>query len=242
MPWDKERSPFRYVDASRFNEHLVLPYGLHEGDFHMASAAVYRLMTSVNDEMQRLGLARLEQVFGRSGFNGLLARVFATGLARPSSAPVRNELVTNELIRNGFYNGRPILVRQGQYRNNAVTDGRHGVEIQVTRELESVSLAHPRDTWLCVVRWDIPRDGYFPYLRIVEMFLTCVTKHDLRRPVVAIAALEGGALAHQGSRSCVRIGSIAIRSVLPGRGITHGLLPLGVQSMRWVPATFRAAQ
>lgn len=163
------------TERAGFNPSAVLPYELRLADFELAMQDVYDLLFDINSALVSRGLRRLEETVRAAIFSGVLSDAISQSLARHSRA----------LTVNRFHNGHPDLIPQGQYPNDAVAAGEHGVEIKATKGQGAVDTHGAREAWLCVFRYRVdastePAATRGP-TRILEILLARLTRDDFRR-------------------------------------------------------------
>ena len=112
-------------DPLKFNGTAQLPFQLRIEDFRLAMQDVYGdFFFDVNSGLVGKGLDRLDEVLRPAIMSGVLSDMLTASLAKHSRS----------LAVNAYFNGHPDLVVRGQYPNNAVPAGEHGVEIKTTRK------------------------------------------------------------------------------------------------------------
>lgn len=171
MPVTKNR-----VDDSAFNESLQLPYSLRLDDFRLAMQDVYDFFFDVNTNLVAKGLERLDDMLRPAILSGVLSDMLTASMAKHSRA----------LVENRYFNGHPDLIVKGQYPNNSVKSGEHGIEIKTTRKRGGAVDTHgARKQWMCVFVHEVdntaePAIERRP-LTFTEVYLSEVTLDDFRR-------------------------------------------------------------
>lgn len=164
------------VDASKFNQSVVLPYQLRLQDFQMAMQDVYDFFYDVNSHMAGKGLERLDDMLRPAIMSGLLSDMLTASLATHSRS----------LTENRYHNGHPDLLVKGVYANNSVKSGTDGVEIKTTRKTGGAVDTHgAREQWMCVFVYAVdnttePAVNRIP-MEFREAYLAHVTTDDFRR-------------------------------------------------------------
>lgn len=164
------------VDDAKFNEKLQLPFELRLRDFSLAVQDIYDFFHDVNSHLVSKGLDRLDDMLRPAIMSGVLSDMLTASLARHSRALVENE----------YFNGHPDLVVRGQYANNSVKAGEHGVEIKTTRKIGGAVDTHgAREQWMCVFVYMVdgetePSVDRRP-LTFSEIYLGRVTVKDFRK-------------------------------------------------------------
>jgi hypothetical protein len=115
-------------DPTKFNQQAVLPYELRLVDFELAMQDMYDLLSDINTAVVSRGLQRLEDTVRPQHFSEILSGALTASLARHSRV----------LTENRFQSGRPHLIPQGMYPNDAVRAGEHGVEVKATKGRDGV--------------------------------------------------------------------------------------------------------
>jgi hypothetical protein len=164
------------VDASKFNLHAVLPYELRLDDFRLAMQDVYDFYYDVNAHLAQKGLQRLDDMLRPAIMSGVLSDMLTASLAKHSRT----------LTENCYFNGHPDLVLRGQYVNDSVKAGEHGIEIKTTRKAGGAVDTHgARDQWMCVFVYGVDNDSEPAIARVpmafTEVYLGKVTVSDFRR-------------------------------------------------------------
>lgn len=164
------------VDSEGFNHALDLPYQLRMDDFRLALMDVYDFFFDVNERLASKGLRRLDDMLRPAIMSGVLSDMLTSSLASHSRA----------LVENRYFNGHPDLVVNGEYPDNSVQSGEHGVEIKTTRKRGGAVDTHgARAQWMCVFVYEVdtvtePARRRKP-MSITEVYLARVTLEDFRR-------------------------------------------------------------
>lgn len=166
----------RTVDASKFNQALVLPYALRAADFQMAMQDVYDFFHDVNVLLSGKGLARLDDMLRPAGMSGLISDMLTASLARHSRT----------LVENAHHNGHPDLIVRGKYANDAIQSGSDGVEIKTTRKKGGAVDTHgARDQWMCSFVYSLDNDTQPAVDRaamaFTEVYVAQVVEADFRK-------------------------------------------------------------
>jgi hypothetical protein len=163
-------------DREKFNSEIELPYQLRLDDFHGAMQDVYDFLFDVNTGLATKGLERLDDMLRPANMSGMLSDMLTASLARHSRA----------LIANAYPNGHPDLLLKGQYVNNSVKAGEHGIEIKSTRKKGGAVDTHGgRDQWMCVFVYAVDNETEPAVARrsmtFEEVYLGKVGVDDFRR-------------------------------------------------------------
>jgi hypothetical protein len=164
------------VDASAFNATAALPYELRIDDFRLAMQDVYDFFFDVNTHLVAKGLDRLDDMLRPAIMSGVLSDMLTASLAKHSRT----------LVENRFFNGHPDLVVRGQYSNNSVKAGDHGIEIKTTLKAGGAVDTHGgRNQWMCVFVYGVdkltePAINRRP-LTFTEIYLGQVVVDDFRK-------------------------------------------------------------
>ena len=165
-----------FVDRSKFNPGLKLPYQLRLDDFALAMADVYDFFFDVNNSLADKGLQRLDDMIRPAALSGMLSDMITESLASKSRS----------LTSNLHHNGHPDLLVRDRYAGNRVAAGAEGVEIKATRKSGGAVDTHgARDQTLCVWVYDVDNDRSKPAhertpLTIREIYIAQVTRTDFR--------------------------------------------------------------
>jgi hypothetical protein len=164
------------VKPDRFNPDLAYPYELRPDDLRAAMQDVYDFLFDVNTMLVGRGLKRFDDMMRPAALSGMLSDMLTASLAQHSRV----------LTENGFHNGHPDLIVQGQYANNAVKSGSKGVEVKATRKWGGAVDTHgAREQWMCVFVYRVDSKTQPAVdraaLRFTEVYLGHVTTEDFRR-------------------------------------------------------------
>ena len=164
------------LDPARLNSALRLPFELRLEDFRLAVQDVYDFFYDVNTSLTVKGLERLDDTLRPAIMSGVLSDMLTASLAKHSRT----------LTVNTYFNGHPDLVVRGQYANNAVKAGEHGVEIKTTRKAGGAVDTHgARNQWMCVFVYRVDTESEPAMSRaamtFTEIYLGQVTVEDFRR-------------------------------------------------------------
>lgn len=164
------------LDSTKFNRDLVFPFELRLDDFRSAVQDVYDFFFDVNKELVAKGLARLDDTLRPAIMSGVLSDMLTASLAKHSRT----------LTVNGYFNGHPDLVVQGQYKNDCVKAGEYGIEIKTTRKPGGAVDTHgARRQWMCVFVYRVDNESEPAIDRVpmmfTEIYLGQVDIADFRR-------------------------------------------------------------
>ena len=156
------------LDPARLNSALCLPFELRLEDFRLAVQDVYDFFYDVNTSLTVKGLERLDDTLRPAIMSGVLSDMLTASLAKHSRT----------LTVNTYFNGHPDLVLRGQYANNAVKAGEHGVEIKTTRKAGGAVDTHgARNQWMCVFVYRVDNFKIFKNEEICfNFFCSCSYK------------------------------------------------------------------
>jgi len=163
-------------DIAKFNSAVTLPFGLRIDDFRSAMQDVYDFFFDVNTFLSARGLERLDDMLRAANMSGMLSDMLTSSLAKHSRS----------LAVNSYHNGHPDLLVKGQYANNRVKAGEHGVEVKSTRKRGGAVDTHGgRDQWMCVFVHAVdsetePAVARRP-MRFTEVYLGEVRVDEFRR-------------------------------------------------------------
>jgi hypothetical protein len=164
------------LDPSKFNQDIELPYSLRLEDFKVAAQDVYDFFYDVNMGLTVKGLERLDDMLRPAIMSGVLSDMLTASLAKHSRA----------LTVNTYFNDHPDLVVRGEYPDNAIKSGLHGVEIKTTRKGGGAVDTHgAREQWMCVFVYTVdnetePARNRTP-MTFTEIYLGKVEIKDFRR-------------------------------------------------------------
>ena len=163
-------------DISKFNSDAALPFALRIDDFRLAMQDVYDFLFDVNTLLVARNLERLDDMLRAANMSGMLSDMLTSSLARHSRS----------LVGNGYHNGHPDLLVKGQYPNNRVKAGEHGIEVKSTRKRGGAVDTHGgRNQWMCVFVYAVdgqtePAIDRQP-MRFTEVYLGEVRVDEFRR-------------------------------------------------------------
>jgi hypothetical protein len=163
------------VVHTAFNEGLLLPFSLRVSDFEHAIQDVYDFFADVNDLLSAKGLRRLDDMLRPAAMSGMVSDMITASLAKFSRS----------LVENRHFNGHPDLILRGQYKDDAVASGEHGVEIKSTRKVGGAVDTHgARSQWMCVFVYEVDNTtepaSDREAMRFTEVYLGQVTEQDFR--------------------------------------------------------------
>jgi hypothetical protein len=163
-------------NRDKFNPSAELPYELRLDDFLVAMQDVYDFFFDVNTGLASKGLERLDDMLRAANMSGMLSDMLTASIAKHSRT----------LIANAYPNGHPDLLLKGQYPNNAVKSGEHGIEIKSTRKRGGAVDTHGgRDQWMCVFVYAVDDETEPAVARrpmsFTEVYLGQVGVDDFRR-------------------------------------------------------------
>lgn len=163
-------------DTTKFNGEATLPFGLRQDDFRLAMQDVYDFLFDVNTFLLARGLERLDDMLRAANLSGMLSDMLTSSLAKHSRS----------LVVNDYHNGHPDLLVKGQYANNRVKAGEHGIEVKTTRKKGGAVDTHGgRNQWMCVFVHQVdkvtePATERKP-MRFTEVYLGEVKVDEFRR-------------------------------------------------------------
>jgi len=140
-----------------------------------------------------------------AAMSGILSDMLTASLAKHARA----------LTENQYFNGHPDLIVTGQYPNDSVQAGHHGVEIKATRKPGGAVDTHgAREQWMCVFVYRVdnetqPVADRAP-MKFTEVYLAYVTTEDFRRN--PRGELEPPPSTEMAFSSCARVGCTASRT------------------------------
>jgi hypothetical protein len=164
------------TDPSKFNSAAELPFQLRIDDLRAAMQDVYDFFFDVNTGLSAKGLERLDEMLRPASLSGVVSDMLTASLAKHSRT----------LVVNGYFNGHPDLLVRGQYPDNKVKSGEHGVEIKSTRKPGGAVDTHgARAQWMCVFVYSLDNESEPAIdrrpLTFTELYLGWVDIEDFRR-------------------------------------------------------------
>ncbi len=152
------------VNKKFFNDSYgTLPYSLRTDDFAIAMQDVYDFLFDVNTMLLGKGLDRLDDMLRHAALSGFLSDMLTNSMAKHARG----------LAENKHPNGHPDLIKRGQYPNNAVLAGEHGVEVKSTKRKGGAVDTHgARNEWMCVFVWQIDQETKTASKRDATRFTT----------------------------------------------------------------------
>lgn len=164
------------VNKAAFNSAATtLPFALRISDFEVAMQDVYDFFSDVNELLSSKGLHRLDDMMRPAALSGMISDMITASLAKFSRS----------LVENRHFNGHPDLIMRGQYVNDAVASGEHGIEIKSTRKPGGAVDTHgARAQWMCVFVYEVdnltePASDREP-MKFTEVYLAQVVEEDFR--------------------------------------------------------------
>ncbi len=131
------------IREDAFNYDRGFPFGLRILDFVASIQDVYDFLFDVNTALRNRGMQRLEDIMRPAAISGMFSDMLTASLARHSRT----------LVENGYFNGHPDLVVQGQFPDDKIQSGPmdFGVEVKSTRKSGGgVDMHGAREQWLAV--------------------------------------------------------------------------------------------
>lgn len=138
--------PDLVVEYLRPEAHL--PYGLVVDQVAEAMRRVYDLLHTVNTALVERGYGRLEDILLGNTFAGILSELVVQSLA----------LSTPDLTANTLVGGFPDLLPTGMYPDNAVLQGREGIEVKSSKQPSGWQGHNPEKGWYMIFRYVIDTD------------------------------------------------------------------------------------
>jgi hypothetical protein len=149
-----------------------LPYGLDRRVFDSTLESMYDFFQLVNTALSQRGMEWIENLVQPAAISTMTSDMAAAAVARYS----------NLLVVNRHHNGHPDLIPRGEYPDDAIAAGEHGVEIKST--LHTVSDCHsPRNGWYCQFQYRVDKNPIRierAPLRVKAIYLANVTEDMFR--------------------------------------------------------------
>lgn len=165
-----------FVDSSRFNSAIDLPYSLRLSDFQSAMQDVYDFFFDVNRNLVERSLERMDDMLRPAMLSGMISDMLTASLAKHSRA----------LVANAYFNGHPDLIVRGHYPGDSVKSGERGIEVKSTSKRGGAVDTHgARPQWMAVFVYVVdkrtePAIDRKP-LSFSEVYLGQVTVEDFRK-------------------------------------------------------------
>ena len=128
-----------------FNHGLKLPYGLRVAEVRAAIEEIYDFLHNVNRFLTERGWDRLEETLMAATFSGVISEMVVQSTSKQSASLVRNE----------YHNGRPDLLPEGIYPNDAVLQGREGIEVKASRNDSGWQGHNVESGWIMVFQYAV---------------------------------------------------------------------------------------
>ena len=128
-----------------FNHNVALPYGLRVAEVRAAIEEIYDFLHNVNRFLTERGWDRLEETLMAATFSGVISEMVVQSTSKQSASLVRNE----------YHNGRPDLLPEGIYPNDAVLQGREGIEVKASRNDSGWQGHNVESGWIMVFQYAV---------------------------------------------------------------------------------------
>jgi hypothetical protein len=189
-----------------FNAEARIPFGVSIEHVCQAMVDFTDFLETVNTELARKQMARLEDMLMPAGFSSMVGEFIVSNL--PKHCP--------GIVKNNYHNGHPDLLPAGRYAGDAAQQaGSDGIEVKGSRYLKAWQGHNPEDAWLMVFVFESsrPSDALKGRERICFRFL----------------GVYGAQLQKVDSQ-------FAGRSQMSRRTITATVLPSGFEKMKqnWI--------
>ncbi len=132
------------VNASYFNVHAHLPYGLTPDHIHQAMNDFIDFLGFINQQLHTRQIPRLESFLMPASFSSMVGEFL--GMNIPQYCP--------HLVKNQYHNGHPDLIPRGLFPNDAVQYANDGLEIKGSRHATGWQGHNPEAVWLMVFHFD----------------------------------------------------------------------------------------
>jgi len=124
-----------------FNLNAKIPFGVSVGGIFRAMMDFTDFLRTVDTELVRKGLARLEDMLMPANFSSIVGEFITSSL--PKHCPT--------IAKNTYHNGHPDLLPAGKYPGNAAQHvGSDGIEVKASRYKKSWQGHNPEDVRLMV--------------------------------------------------------------------------------------------
>jgi len=124
-----------------FNSQALIPFGVTVDHVFSAMRDFTDFLQTVNTELVRKGIARLEDSLMPANFSSIVGEFIANSLPRHCSG----------IVRNTYHNGHPDLLPAGKYPHDAAQHaGTDGIEVKASRYLRGWQGHNAEDVWLMV--------------------------------------------------------------------------------------------
>src|SRR3990170_471001 len=128
-----------------FNHSMDLPYGLRVTEVRAALEDIYDFLHNVNRFLTERGWDRLEETLMAATFSGVISEMVVQSTSKQSASLVRNE----------YHNGRPDLLPEGMYPNDAVLQGSDGIEVKASRNDSGWQGHNVESGWIMVFQYAV---------------------------------------------------------------------------------------
>lgn len=124
-----------------FNAGARIPFGVSVEHIFHAMADFTDFLRTVDSELVRKDMARLEEMLMPANFSSMVGEFIASNL--PKHCPA--------IAKNTYHNGHPDLLPAGKYPANAAQHvGSDGIEVKASRYKKGWQGHNPEDVWLMV--------------------------------------------------------------------------------------------
>lgn len=127
--------------SSDFNPQATVPFGVSVGHIHNAMTDFTDFLCTVNTELVRKGMPRLEDILMPANFSSMVGEFITANLPQHCQG----------VVKNTYHNGHPDLLPSGKYPKDAAQHaGVDGIEVKASRYLKGWQGHNAEDAWLMV--------------------------------------------------------------------------------------------
>lgn len=138
------------IDKGGFNAQAIIPFGVTPAHVHAAMQDFIEFLTVIDTELQKKGLASLENTMMQANFSSLVGEMM--GARIPKHCPT--------VVKNLYHNGHPDVLPAGKYPGDAAQHaGSDGIEIKASRYLQGWQGHNAEDVWLMIFVFQSGREG-----------------------------------------------------------------------------------
>jgi hypothetical protein len=131
-----------------FNPEARIPFGVTFEHVHHAMVDFTDFLQTVNTELARKEMARLEDMLMPASFSSMVGEFIVSNL--PKHCPT--------VVKNTYHNGHPDLVPAGRFPGDAAQHaGSDGIEVKGSRYMKAWQGHNPEDVWLMVFVFESSR-------------------------------------------------------------------------------------
>lgn len=133
------------VRKDAFNPQVALPHGLTRDHLAAAMSDYTKFLGLVNKQIRSAGMERMESFMMPANFSSMVGEFLITRIGKHCPG----------LVKNAYHNGHPDLLPVGEYKDDSILRGDHGIEVKTSRAESGWQGHNAEETWLMVFVIDV---------------------------------------------------------------------------------------